>query len=708
VGVLLSLFLIRPDLLALFFGPVMPPKRRHAAAAAAGKKKNASKQRKKSSKSPASASASTSSTEHKNVNQVSSSTPSPPPPPPPPASSSTTNSSSSSSSSTSSTAPDINLDELCHATNNCHWVGPFIGTVLVVAFAMLWADYSWFTLPSRMNFDPHLDARLHIPRGILQFKVQRHAWDDSDPYFLSKIVAHGVPAIITDSPASVQWKALNKFDGRWPTDAVHDAPAFAKTQLGHSESARSRKANRASIPQPSTVSEERMNVLRNTYIDRVRLSTASAFCPLHERPGAQAGKGRNGHDYFLSNLTLAQMLRYEPTSEDFNLDEYFVYAEDSLLSAQGIKALYNEVHPDSFLTIDARFHDGSYLRLGDYRKAVSEEMQRSDATEHTRRLNVDDHRLHLSDDHVQTNIYIDSPYEFVTQITGKTRWALFPPTEVPYLYLYPTVHNFRMTSQVDMLRPDAASRLSHFGKARGLRATLKSGEVLFVPPYWPRSVANTGFSASIRSRATSYEESVCSDLRRIRPPFNPQWNLATRGLAGLQFLHDLLAEYFSYKRRDLHHRYLSTLPGSENSSPLVHFTQTVMATRYSSIMRQLLRATSDDMRAHISDRGCFIPNDKTIEAGTTGTMPTGWRSNSRNAVTQLLENVKKLLRADAPHYDSMVLEMKRPSFGVADMCLADIVEEIAALAVGKNNAPAYVQYCFVMFKPEHVVDDFST
>lgn len=82
-----------------------------------------------------------------------------------------------------------------------------------------------------------------------------------------------------------------------------------------------------------------------------------------------------------------------------------------------------------------------------------------------------------------TPLHRDVPHNLHVHLSGRKRWLLFSPSESSRLYPRGLLSGMPNFSQVDPERPDA----NHYPRFRGVtafRATLGSGETLFIPHGW--------------------------------------------------------------------------------------------------------------------------------------------------------------------------------------------------------------------------------
>ena len=112
-----------------------------------------------------------------------------------------------------------------------------------------------------------------------------------------------------------------------------------------------------------------------------------------------------------------------------------------------------------------------------------------------------------------TPLHFDGLHNYLAQVTGSKRLALFPPSETWRLYPYPVAHPKNTYAMVDAREQPAAeteteevagcgsaafdapssssaSRFPAFRAAQSVVATLEPGDVLFLPRYWWHHVSS--------------------------------------------------------------------------------------------------------------------------------------------------------------------------------------------------------------------------
>jgi hypothetical protein len=128
------------------------------------------------------------------------------------------------------------------------------------------------------------------------------------------------------------------------------------------------------------------------------------------------------------------------------------------------------------------------------------------------------------------NTHYDKSMNFVTQVRGRKRWLLFPPSEWPRLHLFPSLHRHYHQSRANLTSPDANADLPGVADAEAFEVTLEPGETLLVPPYWFHCVEalGPGLSLSVSVITPSAEEVYFGEAFWQAVPFVSDWPEAVR------------------------------------------------------------------------------------------------------------------------------------------------------------------------------------
>eukprot|EP01104_Vermistella_antarctica_P016372 TRINITY_DN5558_c0_g1_i2.p1 TRINITY_DN5558_c0_g1~~TRINITY_DN5558_c0_g1_i2.p1 ORF type:complete len:524 (-),score=116.96 TRINITY_DN5558_c0_g1_i2:89-1660(-) len=106
---------------------------------------------------------------------------------------------------------------------------------------------------------------------------------------------------------------------------------------------------------------------------------------------------------------------------------------------------------------------------------------------------------------VVAHTHFDRSHNFFTQIVGKKRITLFPPSSWPTLYPYPATHEHYQQSQVDFNNPDVEA-FPMFPQAEAMTVDVGPGETLYIPPFWWHRVESLTFAVSVSIVSPSEEE----------------------------------------------------------------------------------------------------------------------------------------------------------------------------------------------------------
>ncbi len=164
-----------------------------------------------------------------------------------------------------------------------------------------------------------------------------------------------------------------------------------------------------------------------------------------------------------------------------------------------------------------------------------------------------------------SNLHYDRSHNFYTVVSGAKTVTLVPPSEWPFVYLYPWLHPSYHQSQVH--HPQKLSsmpdKFPSYHEVRNVSVTLRKGDALYIPPYWMHRVETLGGSVDGADTEEEEEEDAAADLSEIAvaisvvspsrdemfysdaywklKPFSEDWDTKLRVIAMHQFL-DLLFE----------------------------------------------------------------------------------------------------------------------------------------------------------------------
>ncbi|KAL1530843.1 hypothetical protein AB1Y20_001738 [Prymnesium parvum] len=131
-------------------------------------------------------------------------------------------------------------------------------------------------------------------------------------------------------------------------------------------------------------------------------------------------------------------------------------------------------------------------------------------------------RLWISSKGVASRTHYDKSHNVFTQLSGRKRVLLWPPSSLPELHLYPAIHAAYRQSQIPLRAasgtgplPEAA--MAHYPRASATLAgrtaadaavavELVPGGCLYIPPYWAHAVLSVDASVSLSSFSTSWEQ----------------------------------------------------------------------------------------------------------------------------------------------------------------------------------------------------------
>lgn len=160
-----------------------------------------------------------------------------------------------------------------------------------------------------------------------------------------------------------------------------------------------------------------------------------------------------------------------------------------------------------------------------------------------------------------SNLHYDRSHNFYTVVSGAKTVTLVPPSEWPFVYLYPWLHPSYHQSQVH--HPEnlssTADQFPSYREAQNISVTLRKGDALYIPPYWMHRIETLGRSMDLDTEdddaaadldeiavalsviSPSRDEMFYSDAYWKLKPFSEDWDAKLRVIAMHQFL-DMLFE----------------------------------------------------------------------------------------------------------------------------------------------------------------------
>ncbi|BDA42635.1 probable bifunctional peptidase and arginyl-hydroxylase JMJD5 [Coccomyxa sp. Obi] len=109
-------------------------------------------------------------------------------------------------------------------------------------------------------------------------------------------------------------------------------------------------------------------------------------------------------------------------------------------------------------------------------------------------------RMWLSPQGAVSPLHYDGHTSFLTQIRGRKRLLLFPPSDLDRLQPYPSWHILRRRCRLDPAKPDL-KRFPYFHQQlTAMEAILEPGDTLFFPPRWAHYTESLDLSVSITYR----------------------------------------------------------------------------------------------------------------------------------------------------------------------------------------------------------------
>lgn len=278
---------------------------------------------------------------------------------------------------------------------------------------------------------------------------------------------------------------------------------------------------------------------------------------------------------------------------------------------------------------------------------------------------------------VTANAHYDRSHNMFVQVVGRKAWTLFPPTQWRSLYLFPALHPSYHQSQVGYLDVDSplatTSPALHpqFKDNRAITVTLDPGDMLYIPPYWVHEVRSLDFAVSISVLSPSQEEAIAAEAQFLALlPFSED-GLLTRVSQDLVIR--LTAVYIRMILDALYDDPSIFRAGSFGQLPL-NTPQRVGALLLQSRYRNIPLPTA----------AAGVECEDLYPSGMSRpkTMPGLIHADER-LYERMFEHAMEVAKAFA----------KLPD-GVLEICLADVLEELAIYAVHVEWVKAFFRVCF--------------
>ena len=173
-------------------------------------------------------------------------------------------------------------------------------------------------------------------------------------------------------------------------------------------------------------------------------------------------------------------------------------------------------------------------------------------------------QIWISEEGVETRAHYDAAHNYFTQIRGRKRFDLWPPSAHASLHLHSSLSSFARQPRDDIDLP-----LPH------ISVTLNPGDTLSLPAYWFHRVTALSpitVSISIWTEST-HELDTKESIDKTPLPFETSWSDETKWCASLRFANQVLSFFeFPVVLRLLESRYENEVCPSEVSQLCLEFS----------------------------------------------------------------------------------------------------------------------------------------
>ena len=272
--------------------------------------------------------------------------------------------------------------------------------------------------------------------------------------------------------------------------------------------------------------------------------------------------------------------------------------------------------------------------------------------------------------------HYDKSLNLVLQVRGAKRWLLWPPEQLDHgwLKLHPHAHPSRRQVRVPILTSASAARAASTSAAPptppAIVATVRPGELLFVPPFWTHAVESLTPALSLSVLSPSWIEAVGA---RLTWPGLPFGNLADDGLVSRVAAVSL---YLKELLKALGPHMDSDQGGMRQFAHLLHDSRHARLPQQEGEAKAAETQDDDGMWLHALGAACKTLQQTTWPAESEG-LPT--RGSVLAAVEQVVGHATRVEEGD-----DATGSVRRLSPAVLRTIVGDYVESVAGWAVGEE------------------------
>jgi len=130
-------------------------------------------------------------------------------------------------------------------------------------------------------------------------------------------------------------------------------------------------------------------------------------------------------------------------------------------------------------------------------------------------------------------------HAWLSQLVGRKRWLIFPPSNDNEVYVYPFIHPSHAQCQVDVDQPDL-NLFPNVKNSQAYEVILYPGDIFFLPNGWFHHVEALDKSISVNFWTYSIQNRLMKNLVDITLPYKSTWTQREKVEVGQLYLNQLL------------------------------------------------------------------------------------------------------------------------------------------------------------------------
>lgn len=273
-------------------------------------------------------------------------------------------------------------------------------------------------------------------------------------------------------------------------------------------------------------------------------------------------------------------------------------------------------------------------------------------------LGRDSSNLWMGGPGVTAHTHYDSSHNYFVQLYGRKTFLLSPPSQLKYIYLFPTAHPSVRQSQVNFTQVDF-QMFPKFQTIETYQTTLKPGEMLYLPPFWLHRVIAEDISISVNNWCEAEEIEIFYDTILTAPlPFESNWTKSVLAIALKKFSSMLIENILQNKESD-------------------RFLQYIFEQRYQPIFGKIHPNEIDPIFHY-----CIESQASDLEE---------FKNENGDIVKLNLEKFEEKVKLFVPFFERIENLSKEPE--VRNVLLIQFIENLVEYFLGVANLNQFFQIC---------------